>query len=181
LLYGAAGALGQLMATWARALGAFVIGVVSRETSVERARVAGCDAVLVWGTRDVAAEVTRLTDGQKTHVIYDGIGKPTFAASIDSLRTRGMMVSFGASGGMPDPVPVGTLNAKGSLFLARPGLAAHATDLQEYRLRTNAVFAAVSAGVIKPAASKIFSLVDATAAHAAMESGTAGGAILLKP
>ena len=181
LLYGAAGALGQLMASWAKAMGAFVIGVVSKKSSVERAEAAGCDAVLVWGAGDLPSAVASLTNGQKADVVYDGIGRPTFAASLDSLRPRGMMVSIGTSGGAPDPVAVATLNVKGSLFLTRPGLAAHATDLTEYNLRADAVFSAVRAGVIKPAASKIFPLPDAAAAHAALEGGTAGGAVLLKP
>jgi NADPH2:quinone reductase len=181
LLYGAAGALGQIMVPWAKSLGAFVIGVVSKEASVERAQALGCDAVLVWGACDLPAEVARLTGGQKAHVVYDGIGKLTFAASLDSLRPRGLMVSFGASSGSPEPVAVGTLNAKGSLFLTRPGLGAHATDLVEYRQRADAVFGAVNAGVIKPATWNVFSLSDAAAAHAALESGQSAGAILLKP
>ncbi len=119
LLYGVAGALGQIMAPWAKSLGAFVIGVVSKEGSVARAQAAGCDAVLVWGACDLPAEVAKLTGGHKAHVVYDGIGKPTFATSLDCLRPRGLMVSFGASGGAPDPIAVGTLNAKGSLFLTR--------------------------------------------------------------
>lgn len=155
LLYGAAGALGQLMASWAKAMGAFVIGVVSKKSSVERAEAAGCDAVLIWGAGDLPSAVAGLTNGQKADVVYDGIGRPTFTASLDSLRTRGMMVSIGASGGAPDPVAVATLNTKGSLFLTRPGLAAHATDLTEYHRRANAVFDAVIAGVIKPAAANL--------------------------
>ncbi|MGY3539803.1 NADPH2:quinone reductase [Bradyrhizobium sp. USDA 4515] len=181
LLYGAAGALGQLMAPWAKALGAFVIGAVSRESSVERAKTSGCGAVLVWDACDLPVEVAKLTDGRKADVVYDGIGKPTFAASLDCLRTRGVMISIGASAGAPDPVSVGTLNAKGSLFLTRPGLAAHATDLQEYRDRADAVFDAVRSGVINPRAARIFPLSDTAAAHAALEGGTAGGAVLLKP
>jgi NADPH2:quinone reductase len=181
LLYGVAGALGQIMAPWAKSLGAFVIGVVSKEGSVARAQAAGCDAVLVWGTCDLPAEVAKLTGGQKAHVVYDGIGKLTFATSLDCLRPRGLMVSFGASSGAPDPVAVGTLNAKGSLFLTRPGLGAHATELGEYHQRANAVLAAVTAGIIKPATWNIFPLSDAAAAHAALESGQSAGAILLKP
>ena len=114
-------------------------------------------------------------------MVYDGIGKATFAASLDCLRPRGMMVSFGASSGAPDPVAVDTLNAKGSLFLTRPGLGAHATELGEYHQRANAVFDAVTAGVIKPAAWNVFPLSDAAAAHAALEGGKSAGAILLKP
>jgi NADPH2:quinone reductase len=181
LLYGVAGALGQLMAPWAKSLGAFVIGVISKEASVSRAQALGCDAVRVWGACDLPAEVAKLTDGQRAHVVYDGIGKVTFAASLDCLRPRGMMVSFGASSGEPDPVAVGTLNAKGSLFLTRPGLGAHATELGEYHQRANAVFDAVTAGVIKPAAWNVFPLSDAAAAHAALEGGKSAGAILLKP
>jgi NADPH2:quinone reductase len=181
LLYGVAGALGQIMAPWAKSLGAFVIGVVSKEASIARAKTAGCDAVLVWGGCDLPAEVARLTDGQKAHVVYDGIGKPTFSASLDSLRVRGTMVSLGASGGAPDPLTVGTLNTKGSLFLTRPALGAHATDLGEYRQRADAVFGAVAAGIITPTTWRAFSLADAAAAHAALESGQSAGAVLLKP
>ncbi|WP_237478218.1 quinone oxidoreductase family protein [Lichenibacterium dinghuense] len=181
LLYGVGGALGRIMATWAKALGATVIGVVSREASLDRARAAGCDAVLVWGTCDLPAEVARLTAGRKADVVYDGIGKLTFSASIDSVRPRGLMVSLGASSGTPDPVAVGTLNAKGSLFLTRPGLAAHATELGEYRRRAGDVFAAASDGTIRPAIWRAYPLAEAAAAHAALEGGRSAGAIVLKP
>lgn len=181
VLYGVAGALGQIMAPWAKSLGAFVIGVVSKEASIARAEAAGCDAVLVWGDSDLPAEVARLTGGRKADVVYDSIGKLTFATSLDCLRPRGMMVSFGASSGAPDPVAVGTLNAKGSLFLTRPGLADYATEVDEYRQRASAVFDAVTAGIIKPAIWDSFPLSDAAAAHAALEEGRSAGAILLKP
>ena len=181
LLYGVAGGLGQLMAPWAKHLGAFVIGVVSKEASVERGRALGCDAVLVWGACDLPAEVAALTGGEKAHVAYDGIGRATFEASLDSLRPRGLLASIGASSGSPPPVEVGTLGAKGSLFLTRPSLAAHATDIGEYRGRAEDVFAAVAAGVIKPSIWKSFPLADAATAHAALEGGASAGAILLRP
>lgn len=181
VLYGAAGPLGQILASWAKHLGAFVIGVVSKPDSVERARAAGCDAALVWGACDLPAEVARLTDGRKAHVVYDGIGRATFAASLDCLRPRGMMVSIGASTGAPPAVEVGTLNAKGSLFLTRPGLAAHATNVDEYRQRAHDVFDAVAKGIIKPSIWRHFSLADAAQAHTALEDGSAAGAIILKP
>lgn len=180
VLYGAAGALGQIMAPWAKALGAFVIGVVSRQSSVVKAKTAGCDAVLVWGDDDLPAEVARLTAGKMADVVYDGIGKTTFSASLDCLRPRGLMVSLGASSGVPAPVAVGTLNAKGSLFLTRPGLAAHATDLDEYRWRAEAVFDAVRRGVVSPS-TMVFPLSDAASAHAAIEAGQTAGAVILKP
>lgn len=181
LLYGAAGPLGQILASWAKHLGATVIGVVSKPKSIERARAAGCDAVLVWGSCDLPAEVSRLTDGRKANVVYDGIGRDTFTASLDCLRPRGLMVSIGASTGAPPAVEIGTLNAKGSLFLTRPGLAAHATNIDEYRQRANDVFDAVAQGIIKPSIWRHFSLADAALAHAALEDGSAAGTIVLKP
>jgi len=181
LLYGAAGPLGQILASWAKHLGATVIGVVSKPKSIERARAAGCDAVLVWGSCDLPAEVSRLTDGRKANVVYDGIGRDTFTASLDCLRPRGLMVSIGASTGAPPAVEIGMLNAKGSLFLTRPGLAAHATNIDEYRQRANDVFDAVAQGIIKPSIWRHFSLADAALAHAALEDGSAAGTIVLKP
>jgi NADPH2:quinone reductase len=103
--------------------------------------VAGCCHVLVWGQCDIAGEVRGITHGQMADVVYDGVGRATFEASVDSLRTRGTMVSFGASSGVPDPVALGLLNKK-SLFLTRPGLAAHITDIDEYRQRSRDVFKA---------------------------------------
>ncbi|HJV71672.1 quinone oxidoreductase [Ideonella sp.] len=181
LLYGVAGAVGQILAPWAKHLGATVIGVVSKPASVERARAAGCDEALVWGACDLPAEVSRLTGGRKADVVYDGIGRLTFATSLDCLRPRGLMVSMGASTGAPAAVDVGTLNAKGSLYLTRPGLAAHATNVDEYRQRAKDVFDAVATGVFKPSISRSFPLAEAARAHALLEEGSAAGAIILKP
>jgi len=181
LLYGVGGAVGQIMAPWAKHLGATVIGVVSKEASVERARSVGCDKVLVWGQGDLAEQVAAFTDGQKADVVYDGLGKLTFEVSLNSLRPRGLMVSFGASTGAPPPVDVGTLNAKGSLYLTRPGLAAHATDLTEYRQRATDVLNAASSGIFSSAHSKEFPLKEAAVAHEAIESGQSNGAVILRP
>lgn len=180
VVYGAAGGVGQILASWAKHLGAFVIGVVSKEASVERAQAAGCETVLVWGP-DLAADVARVTDGAKANVVYDGVGKDTFAASLDCLRPRGLLASIGASSGTPPAVEMSTLNAKGSLFVTRPGLAAHATALSEYRERAADVFAAFKDGVIKPGIWKTFALEQAAEAHQAIEDGLAKGAVLLKP
>ncbi|MHA6642135.1 quinone oxidoreductase family protein [Mesorhizobium sp. A623] len=181
LLYGVGGALGQIMAPWAKHLGATVIGVVSKESSVDRARTLGCDDVLVWGQGDLAEKVAALTDGHKADVVYDGVGKLTFEASINSLRPRGLMVSFGASTGAPPPVEVGTLNAKGSLYLTRPGLAAHATEATEYRERAADVLDAAMTGVFSTTFWKEFPLREAAAAHEAIEIGRSAGPVILRP
>jgi len=180
LLYGAAGAVGQIMAAWATHLGATVIGVVSRRSSIARAQAAGSEHVLVWGECDVPAEVRRLSRGEMAHVVYDGVGKPTFEASIDSLRSRGMMVSFGASSGAPDAVALGTLNKK-SLFLTRPGLAAHITDLREYRERARDVFDALTSKVFAPNIWREAPLSDVVEVHRLFDAGANEGAIVLTP
>lgn len=180
LAYGAAGGVGQLLVAWAKHLGAYVIGVVSKQASVARAEAAGCDAVLVWGP-DLAERVAKLTDGHKADVVYDGVGRDTFQASLDSLRPRGLLASIGASSGPPPPVEMSALNARGSLFVTRPGLAAHATDIAEYRERARDVFDAVAQGIIRPAIWKSLPLAEAAEAHAALEQGRAAGTIILKP
>ena len=181
LLYAASGALGQIMARWAKHLGAAVIGVVSSDAREYAARSAGCDAVLAWGASDMTAEVGKFTGGKKVDVVYDSIGRTTFAASLDSLRPRGMLVSFGAASGAPAAVEVGTLNAKGSLFLTRPSIFAYTADSDEYRDRAADVLAALAAGTIKPAVWQTFSLAQAAEAHAALEGRKSHGAIVLKP
>ncbi|MBN9417133.1 quinone oxidoreductase [bacterium SCN 62-11] len=181
LLYGVGGALGQLMATWAKHLGAFVIGVVSKQASVEGAEQLGCDAVLVFDREKLAGEVARLTQGQKANVVYDPVGRISWEASLDSLRPRGLMVSFGASSGAPSAVELATLNAKGSLFLTRPSLAAHTSSLAEYRERAADVWEAVAIGAIRPNVWGRYRLSEAALAHQEVESGRSAGSVLLKP
>ncbi|WP_462387009.1 quinone oxidoreductase family protein [Acidovorax sp. Q11] len=181
LIYGAAGAVGQLMCAWARHLGAFVMGVVSRPESVERAKAAGCNAVFVFNPAALASEVREATQGRKADVVYDPIGRTTLDASLDSLRPRGLLVSFGATSGVPAPIEVGTLNAKGSLFLTRPSLAAHTATAMEYQERARDVLQAVAAGIITPRIGRRYALADVGAAHADLEQGRAQGAIILTP
>ncbi|HEF4760244.1 TPA: quinone oxidoreductase [Pseudomonas putida] len=179
LLYGAAGALGQIMVSWARHLGAYVIGVVSKAQSVERAKAAGCDEVLVFDAATLADQVTHLTQGQKVDVVYDPIGRASFEVSLDSLRPRGLLVSFGMASGAIPAMEVGVLNAKGSLFLTRPSLAAHTATAQEYQARAADVLQAIAAGIIQPRVWRRYPLADVDLAHADLESGRSQGAIVL--
>jgi NADPH2:quinone reductase len=181
LLYGVAGGLGEIMVPWAKHLGATVIGVVSKPASVEKAQALGCDEVLVFDADNLASQVARFTEGRKVDVVYDPIGRVSFQASLDCLRPRGLMVSFGASSGAPSAVELSTLNAKGSLFLTRPSLAAHTASASEYQERAQDVLAAIGAGIIKPRIWASYSLADAARAHADLESGRSSGAIILKP
>ena len=180
LAYGAAGPLGQFLVSWAKHLGATVIGVVSRATSVDRARGAGCDEVLVWGAVDIANEVVKLTGGKKVNVVYDGVGRDTFETSLDCLAKRGVLVSIGASSGAPQAVELSKLNSKGSLYVTRPSLAAHASDATEYRERANDVMNAIEEGIIRPSIWKAYPLDDVSAAHELVETGHSEGSVILK-
>lgn len=181
VIYGAAGALGQIMVPWARHLGAFVTGVVSKAESVERARAAGCHEVFVFDAATLPAQVLEATQGRKADVVYDPIGRVTLDASLDCLRPRGLLVSFGAASGMPAPIEVSTLNAKGSLFVTRPSLAAHTATAAEYQERAADVLAAVAAGTIRPQVWRRYALVDVAKAHADLEQGRSQGAMVLVP
>ncbi len=180
LMYGVAGALGQVMASWAKHLGARLIGVVARREAVLIAREVGCDDVLVWGDDDVPGEVSRLTGGKLADVVYDGVGRDTFDTSLDCLRVRGMMVSIGATSGVPFPIDIRRINQK-SLFVTRPSLVAYASDAEEYAERARDVFAAIDEGVIRPAIWKKYPLADAAEVHRLMEARQSRGTILLKP
>jgi NADPH2:quinone reductase len=181
LFYGPDGAVGQLMVPWAKHLGAVVIGVVSKESQIPLARSLGCDVVLIWGAGDLPSEVAKASDGRKADVVYDAIGRITFEASLDSLRPRGMLVSFGSSSGQPPPVEMAMLNAKGSLFVTRPSISVYAADAEECRARARDVFAAIAGGIIKPYVWKSFPLDQVAEAHAAYVSGESSGAIILRP
>lgn len=181
LLYGAAGALGQIMVPWAKHLGAFVIGVVSKQESVERAREAGCDEVLVFNAATLADQVAEVTGGQKVDVVYDPIGRVSFEASLDSLRPRGLLVSFGMASGTIPAIEVSTLNAKGSLFLTRPSLAAHTATPDEYQQRARDVLQAIADGIIQPRIWRRYPLADVALAHADLGNGRSQGAIVLTP
>lgn len=181
VIYGASGAVGQIMVPWAKHLGAFVIGVVSKESSVGRAKNAGCDEVFVFDAQTFAEQVAQVTQGKKADVVYDPIGRVSFDASLNSLKPRGLLVSFGMTSGAPPAIEISTLNAKGSLFLTRPSIVAHTAEVNEYQDRAKDVLDAVSKGIIKPNVWGRYSLADVSKAHADLEGGRSQGAIVLTP
>jgi NADPH:quinone reductase-like Zn-dependent oxidoreductase len=104
--------VGQILTPWSKQLGAFVIGVVSREASSGIARSHGCDAVLVWGACDLPKEVEKLSGGRGAHIVYDGLGRETLTASLESLAARGVLASIGSSTGDP-PVSLSDASVSG--------------------------------------------------------------------
>lgn len=181
VLYGVAGGLGSIMTKWAKHLGAFVIGVVSKEQRVEKAKRLGCDEVLVFNAKTLAADVARITDGKKADVVYDPIGRISFTASLDSLRPRGLMVSFGSASGLPAPVKIDTLRDKGSLYLTRPTILDHTSNAEEYQERALDVLDALLTGIIDADIWKTYDLRDVAQAHSDMENGRSSGLIVLEP
>jgi NADPH2:quinone reductase len=181
LVHAAAGGVASVLVPWAKHLGATVIGTAGSAEKAALARAGGCDHVILYREQDVAAEVRQLTGGAGVDVVYDSVGKDTFAGSLDSLRRRGTLVSFGnASGKVPPFEPV-LLSEKGSLFLTRPKLADHVATREELETAANALFAAIGAGVVKPEIRQRYPLREAARAHAELAARQTTGASLLLP
>jgi NADPH:quinone reductase len=180
VFHAAAGGVGQIACQWAKALGATVIGTVGSQAKVDVARRHGCDHVLVTGP-DLASRVRELSGGVGAHVVYDGVGKDTWEASLDSLRPRGMLVSFGnASGPVPAFQPL-VLTMKGSLFLARPSLVHYVATREELVASAGAVFEAIGSGAVRVDIRHRYPLADAAHAHADLEGRRTSGPIVLTP
>jgi NADPH2:quinone reductase len=180
VIYGPAGGVGQILVPWAKHLGAVVVGIVSREGRVEMAKRIGCDAVLVFGLIDIPAEIAKFNGGRKADVVYDSVGRDSLEVSLDSLRPRGLLVSFGAASGQPAPIEVSTLVSKGSLYVTRPSVFTYTADTAEYRERAQDVLSVIGSGVIHPHIWKTFPLREVAAAHTALESRVSEGSIVLK-
>jgi len=181
LIHAAAGGVGLIACQWAKALGATVIGTVSSQAKGELARQNGCDHVIFYTREDVAKRVRELTAGEGVAVVYDGVGKDTFAGSIDSLRARGMMVSFGNASGPVAPFSPLLLAQKGSLFLTRPTLAHYSAKRDDLLALANELFAVVVAGKVKIAINQSYALSDAASAHRDLEARKTTGSTILLP
>lgn len=179
LVHAAAGATGGLVCQWLRHVGASVFGVVSTPAKVEVARANGCHHALLAGD-DVAATVQRITAGKGVDVIYDGVGKDTFALSLQCLRPRGLLVAFGEASGRPAPLDFATLRS-GSYFVTRPSLGDYSATRQELLRAAEVLFALVKGGVLRPLVEATLPLADAAQAHARLESRQNRGAIVLLP
>jgi NADPH:quinone reductase len=180
VVHAAAGGVGLILCQWAKSLGATVIGVVSTEEKAALARAHGA-AHTVVGHANLAAEVKRITGGAMVPVVYDSVGKDTWAASLDCLAPLGLMVSFGNASGPVPPVDLGVLSAKGSLFLTRPSLVTYTAKRADVERVAADLFDVVSRGVVKIEVNQTFPLKDAVAAHIALESRKTTGSTVLLP
>lgn len=181
LIHAAAGGVGLIACQWAKALGATVIGTVSTEAKAELARAHGCDHPILYTREDFARRVRDITGGEGVPVVYDGIGKDTFAGSLDSLRPLGTMVSFGnASGpvGLIDPL---LLSQKGSLFFTRPTLMHYTARRADLEALATELLGVVTSGQVKIEVHQRFPLQQAAAAHIALEGRQTTGSTVLLP
>ncbi|HSM77568.1 MAG TPA: quinone oxidoreductase [Bryobacteraceae bacterium] len=180
LIHAAAGGTGLLLVQMAKKLGARVIGTAGNEAKAALARGAGADEVILYAHEDFAAAVKRLTGGRGVDVVYDSVGKSTFEGSLNSLRPRGYMVTFGnASGPVPDVAPL-TLTQKGSLFLTRPTLANYIAPGDELNWRAGDVLRWMSEGSLKVRIHKVYPLAEAARAQHDLESRGTTGKLVLK-
>ena len=179
LVHAAAGGVGLILCQWAKALGATVIGTVGSDEKAELVRTHGCDHPIVYTRQDFVAEVARITGGAKVAVVYDGVGKDTFMRSLDCLKRRGMMVSFGNASGPVDPFPTLLLAQKGSLFLTRPTLYDYTLERADLEQSAAALFDVVASGKVKIEVGQSFPLRDAAEAQRALEGRRTSGSTVL--
>lgn len=181
LIHAAAGGVGLLLVQLAKRAGARVIATVGTDEKVALARGAGADEVVVYTRDNFTTAARAFTGGRGVDVVYDAVGKDTFNGSIDSLRPRGMFVSFGnASGPVPPFAPL-LLSQKGSLYFTRPTLGHYTLSTAEVRGRTDDLFGAVLAGALQVRIGATFPLIAAADAHRALESRGTTGKVLLIP
>lgn len=180
LVHAAAGGTGKILCQWANKLGARVIGSVGAASKLDVARKNGCAEALLHG-EDFAAQVKELTDGRGVDVVYDSIGKSTFAKSLACLRPRGLMVSFGNASGKPPLLDVLELAKRGSLFLTRPTLYAYTADRDPLRRAAERYFKAVAEGLLSVETGVPFALKDSAAAHRHLEDRSQQGSPVLLP
>lgn len=180
LVHAAAGGVGSLLCQWGKHLGAEVIGVVSTAYKAEQVLANGAAHALI-GYDNLPAEVKRITKGAMVPVVYDGVGRDSFNASLDCLAPLGLMVSYGNASGPVPAVELSTLNAKGSLFLTRPGLATYMATRADLVTGTQALFDVILSGDVKIHVNQSFPLEQAAAAHRALESRQTTGSTVLLP
>jgi len=180
LIHAAAGGVGLIACQWANHLGANVIGTVGSKEKAELAKKNGAHHTILYREEDFVAKVKEITGGQLCAVVYDGIGKTTFPASLDCIRPLGMFASFGSASGQIEAFNINILQTKGSLFATRPTLNTYVAKREDLLKTADELFQVVSSGAVKIPINQKYPLKDAQKAHRDLESrGTTGSSILV--
>jgi len=181
LVHAAAGGVGLLLCQMAKRAGARVIATVSTEEKAALARDAGADEVILYTRADFETEVKRLTAGVGVHVVYDSVGRTTFAKGLNCLVPRGMMVLYGQSSGPVEPFELQVLAHKGSLYLTRPTIGHYTANRAELIERAGQVLGLVASGALTVRIGHEFPLTEAAKAHRELEGRRTTGKVLLIP
>tara|TARA_Y100001970_G_scaffold253279_1_gene327886 strand:- start:12862 stop:13842 length:981 start_codon:yes stop_codon:yes gene_type:complete len=181
LFHAAAGGVGQIFCQWAKSIGCKVIGTVGADDKINIAKKNGCDFVINYNKENFDERVLEITNNKGINVVYDGVGKNTFEKSINCLKPRGMMVSFGNSSGALDPINVKKYIAAKSLYFTRPGLTHYVSERAQLEEGTKSLFDAVKFGKIKIEIFKEYALSDVRKAHEDLGSRKIIGPALLIP
>lgn len=181
LLHAAAGGIGLIACQWARALGVTVIGTVGSDEKAALAKANGCTHTIVYTRENFVERVKQLTGGKGVPVVYDGVGKDTFPASLDCLSPRGMFVSFGNASGPIAAFDILLLSQKGSLYVTRPTLATYTASRTAMLAMSEEMFSLVLAGKLRSEPRQTYALKDAAQAHRDLESRKTTGATILLP
>ncbi len=180
LFHAAAGGVGLIACQWASHLGATVIGTVGTDEKAELAKAHGCDFPINYNREDFTERVREITDGKGVPVVYDSVGLSTFEQSLDCLRPKGLLVSFGQSSGEIESFNPVLLRAKGSLFLTRPTLMTYTAERSDLVAMADELIAMITSGAIAITVNQRFALSDAVQAHVALEARKTRGATVLE-
>jgi NADPH2:quinone reductase len=181
LVHAAAGGVGSILCQWAKHVGAMVIGTAGSDDKAAIAKSNGCDHTIVYSREDFARRVREITGGAGVAVVYDGVGKATFAGSLDCLRPLGMLVSYGNASGPVPPFEPGILSQKGSLFFTRPTLMDYTAKTEDLQASARELFEVVRGGHVRIAVNQTYPLKDAAQAHRDLEDRKTTGSIVLLP
>ena len=181
LFHAAAGGVGQIFCQWAKSLGCKVIGTVGSEEKVEIAKKNGCDEIINYNKEDFAKKVIEITEGKGVPVVYDGVGKSTFEKSLECLRTRGMMISFGNASGALDPIDVPKMLQPKGLFFVRPAMGQYLGTNEELNEAAKALFEKISSGKVKIEIFKEYKLDNIKQAHTDLENRKILGPTIIVP
>jgi NADPH:quinone reductase len=181
LVHAAAGGVGLILCQWAKALGATVIGTVGSAEKAKLAKKAGAKHTILYREEDFAARVKEITRGKLCDVVYDGVGKATFPASLDCLMPLGLFVSFGSASGPIEAFNLGLLAEKGSLFATRPSLYTYTAKREDLEKMARELFRAVSSGTVQVPLHRSAPLDDVIKVHYAVEGRETTGATVLRP
>jgi len=181
LVHAAAGGVGVILCQWGAALGATVIGTVGDEEKAKIAKASGAHHTILYRKEKFPEKVKEITGGKLCDVVYDGIGKDTFPASLDCIRPLGMFASFGSASGPITAFDINILQMKGSLFATRPTLNTYTAKREDLVATANDLFDIVGSGKVKIPVNQKYPLKEAQQAHRDLEGRKTTGSTILVP